>query len=296
MIFMYHNVVADDALEGHNQQGITLRATAFKNQIKWLSKVFNFVTYEEYLNTWKEKGRQPILKAVITFDDGTSSTYEQGISFLMAEKIPSVVFINTCQLDEGDLIWAAAINALCFESIYESITIAEVEYPLSNIESRHLAKNQLFQIAKDSGKPSQTVSAWLKRYPLPKTVFKEYMGLSSKQLVEMSNSGFVEIAAHTHSHPFLSELTRSDQKKEIDDNISILEKATNRKVNLLAYPSGDYNEDTISICKEIGLKYGFAVHRTKNPQDLWYEIPRIGIYSGSVLKVLLKAIIDITRR
>ena len=102
---MYHNVVPSHASSGHDYQAITLREHLFKKQISALTKIYQFVCLEDYLNEWRIKNKQPFFKAVLTIDDGTWATYEYGVNYLIEKEIPSLIFVNTCQIDQGPLIW-----------------------------------------------------------------------------------------------------------------------------------------------------------------------------------------------
>ena len=163
---MYHNVVPHHASLGHDQQGITLRERDFKKQVIALNKIYQFVSLEDYLNEWQTKGKQPFFKAVLTFDDGTWSTYEHGVNFLIDQEIPSLIFVNTCQIDQGPLIWGAYLNAVCFDSQYEFLEIEGKRFELGTKENREESRRSLVKLARETVTPINTVLAWSERYPI----------------------------------------------------------------------------------------------------------------------------------
>lgn len=290
MIFMYHNVVPSQASFGHNYQAITLREQDFKKQIGALSKIFQFVSLDNYLKEWRKNGKQPILKAVITFDDGTWSTYEYGINHLIEKKIPSLIFVNTCQIDEGPLIWGAYLNAVCYETKYDYLELEGKRFNLNTKENRKRNKLLLESFARATDSPSTTVLNWAKKYPIQDEVLKYYRGMSSEQLEHAGASKFVEIGVHTHTHPFLSALSKEAQANEIAVNKTILEEKTNAAVRYMAYPSGDYNDNTLEILKELYFEAACAVHVDGKNKDLIYQLPRVGIYSPSLTRVLVSSL------
>lgn len=289
MIFMYHNVVPEKASPGHDQQSITLRETQFLKQVKSLRRIFHFVSLEDYLSDWHIKGKQPITKAVLTIDDGTWSTFEYGVRHLMDLKIPSLIFTNTCQLDDGPLIWGAYLNALCFESELEYLELEGQKFLLTNVQERYESRRQLVKLARTKTSPQSTVLSWSEKYPIAEKILKYYKGLSSEQLRECGDSPFVEIGVHTHSHPFLSTLSKEEQRKEILTNREILAEKTKDVIRFLAYPSGDYNQDTLDLMKELDFSAACAVHMDGSNKDLKYQLPRVGVYSPSTLRVLAAA-------
>lgn len=287
---MYHNVVPSNASCGHDQQSITLRENDFKRQVSTLSKVYQFVSLEEYLQEWRNKGKQPFFKAVLTIDDGTWATYEYGVNFLIEKEIPSLIFVNSCQLDQGPLIWGAYLNALCYDSQYKSLEIEGERFELSSKDNKNESRRNLVRLARETTSPSDTVLAWAEKYPIQEEILKYYVGMSTEQLEHAGVSEFVEIGVHTHTHPFLSSLSKENQAKEISINKTILEEKTKAKVRYMAYPSGDYNKDTLDILKELNFEAACAVHMDGKNKDLIYQLPRVGIYSPSVKRVVAASI------
>ena len=54
-----------------------------------------------------------------------------------------------------------------------------------------------------------------------------------------------------------------------------------------AYPNGSYNEQTISLVEEAGYSSAFAVKPKQIKHSFKYQIPRVGIYSKSILKLIV---------
>jgi peptidoglycan/xylan/chitin deacetylase (PgdA/CDA1 family) len=99
--------------------------------------------------------------------------------------------------------------------------------------------------------------------------------LSADQLKEMSDSGCIDIECHTVTHPNLDTLSYDQQYKELNDSKQVLETLTGKKVEYLAYPTGRYNQNTISIAKSLGLKMCFKMDGGSGTlQDSPYEFPR----------------------
>ena len=152
--------------------------------------------------------------------------------------------------------------------------------------NKHESRKSLAKLACETASPSKSVLAWAEKYPIHDDVLKYYQGMSSEQLEHAGASKFVEIGAHTHTHPFLSMLGKEDQAEEISINRSILKEKTRAEVRYMAYPSGDYNKDTLDILKELNFEAACAVDMDGNNEDLVYQLPRVGIYSPSVNRVV----------
>ena len=78
------------------------------------------------------------------------------------------------------------------------------------------------------------------------------------------------IGLHSHSHPFLLEdLPYNEQKKEYENNISILSEILNvdkNNIKYMSHPNGSYNDDTLKILQELKIELGFKQIMTIEPE------------------------------
>ena len=78
------------------------------------------------------------------------------------------------------------------------------------------------------------------------------------------------IGLHSHSHPSLLEaLPYNEQKKEYENNISILSEILNvdkNNIKYMSHPNGSYNDDTLKILQELKIELGFKQIMTIEPE------------------------------
>ncbi|ERI94393.1 polysaccharide deacetylase [Clostridiales bacterium oral taxon 876 str. F0540] len=77
--------------------------------------------------------------------------------------------------------------------------------------------------------------------------------LNAEQIKEMDKNG-IDIESHTVSHPRLNELSYDKQVNEMKESKEYLEKLLNKDINYIAYPYGNFNENTLKAVEEIGYK------------------------------------------
>jgi len=104
----------------------------------------------------------------------------------------------------------------------------------------------------------------------------EQLGISTEELKTMDADPLCTIGAHTVSHPRLDTLTREQQYREIAESKQTLEALLGHEIKHFSFPHGAHNEDTLSICRELGFQtvvqsWGGAVRRGK----LYDVLPRI---------------------
>ncbi len=75
----------------------------------------------------------------------------------------------------------------------------------------------------------------------------------SDQLVEIKDSGLVEIAAHTMDHVWLKGISKEVAKEEIADSKKVLEEKLHITVNSFAYPYGAFDRQAMDLVKSAGF-------------------------------------------
>ena len=114
--------------------------------------------------------------------------------------------------------------------------------------------------------------------------------MTYEQLRSAGERDLIEVGSHTVTHPFLSELPKNQQAQEIFESQRLLSELSGKPVRYFAYPSGDYNQDTLELVMEAGYQAAFATIPRGLGNDPRFEIERIGVYSPSLLKLHAKAL------
>ncbi len=112
-------------------------------------------------------------------------------------------------------------------------------------------------------------------------------GMSVEQLRACARHPLITIGSHTVSHPFLTHCGNSWMGREIVGSRRQLEGLTGRKVDLFAYPSGDYDRMVAELVRAAGYRAAFAVASRQVGLPL-YEIPRVEIYRAEPAYLDLK--------
>ena len=83
------------------------------------------------------------------------------------------------------------------------------------------------------------VSFWAEKYP--------------DMLKKLGDSGRVEIGTHSNTHPHMPKLSRNQIELELTASVNIIEKCTEKKVELFRPPFGDYNDTLLEEAVKLGL-------------------------------------------
>lgn len=288
MILLYHLVFPDSTPPGTYNAGNVLRLSDFMRHMLWLKKHFDIIPVHEYLQLRQKSPSNLHNKIALTFDDGYRSTLEMILPFLEEQQIPATFFLTTAHLIKEELLWFVYFNALCFEDAYPELIIQNQLHPLSSKNSRLLAWRKLINLARQSGDAIAFSTQFAQSYPLPGHIIHKYQGLTEDQIAALGKSELFEIGGHTHNHPYLDQIPGRAQLVEMMQNKGILEGISGKPVRYFAYTGGVYNEESIDVVKKVGFEAAFALSPKNISPNPLFELPRIDIYSPSLLKLIVK--------
>jgi len=95
------------------------------------------------------------------------------------------------------------------------------------------------------------------------------------EVLKLHENGHV-VGLHSYSHPTqMSKLTADQQLKEYYQNFTHLSKVLKTsEITSMSHPSGDYNFDTLSVLKGMGIQIGFRSNISGKEIKSPLEIPR----------------------
>jgi peptidoglycan/xylan/chitin deacetylase (PgdA/CDA1 family) len=177
---------------------------------------------------------------------------------------------------------------------YEFVFVSEI---IDYIKQGQLPAKQILAITFDDGNKNFYTNAWpiLQQYKVKSSVYvmtgvggDNY--LNDQEIVELADSGLVEIGSHTIWHPKLTQISADERLKELEISKDDLDTLLDKEINVIAYPFGLYNDDIKSLAQAVGYEAGLTFD-----QDAWQkvddlmELKRISVYPNlNVIKFLNK--------
>jgi peptidoglycan/xylan/chitin deacetylase (PgdA/CDA1 family) len=274
---MYHYVRPISNSRYPNIKGLEL--SSFINQLEFFSKERCVVSTADVLQAVKGKSELPENAIWLTFDDGYKDHYQFAAPILEKFGFDAAFFpVSNCYDNKTILDVNKIHYILAVMENEDQLLIMMREEMLSegysNSDWEHLwartDKSSRFDTEKVIffKRLLQRELPLSKREKILKNLFEKLVGrteadvaselyMTEGELRELHTRGFT-IGSHTASHKWLNSISASEQKIEIQDSITALEKIRGTLDDwIMSYPYGAYNNDTIDIISS--LNCAFAV-------------------------------------
>lgn len=278
LILMYHRVTE----LGTDPWGLAIHPKNFEEQLEVL-KTHGIPIQLAELNQILYSVGDLRSRVIVTFDDGYADNFYHAKPLLEKYNIPATFFIATAGIgrlkefwwDELDRIFLqpGTLPSLLELSIGDKLykwtlnthaTYTDVDYEnhqdwsaetTSSPTDRHLLYRQIYTLlASVSVQERQSLLATLRQWAKTDEIGRPtHRTLSLEELVVLGESELIEIGAHTSTHPFLSELSAEDQRREIKASKDYLEDILMRPIQTFSYPHGRYTKESVDIVKELGF-------------------------------------------
>lgn len=227
---MYHRI----ATPVHDHWQLSVSPQNFEEHLQVLKK-YKVTDLASLVNEIPRNG------IAISFDDGYIDNYTVARPLLEKYDMPATFFITNGSVGKQTEFWWD-----------------ELEHIFENDPVKHLqAWEQLFPLTYQQ--QQEALGAMRRHPPRP-----EYMCMNMEQVQRMAQHPLFTIGAHTVNHVALAHQQPEVQKEEIMNNVQWLKQATGKTPRLLAYPYGNYNEETINIAR----KENFDAAFTTDPQPI----------------------------
>jgi peptidoglycan/xylan/chitin deacetylase (PgdA/CDA1 family) len=280
-VLVYHGVLPTERRDSPGSMHVPvdrLMAT-----IRALQRVAQVVPLREIIARHNQHQSTKGLVA-ITFDDAYHSVHTEALPFLLAEHIPSTLFVVTDRARTGKAYWWDRVDAL-----YEKVTAERWR-----VFEDELGLPQSFRTGPVDMGPLRPLRQWIlaeHRGVLPLELeraldlFERETGhqttqrpLTFAQLDAIARNPLVDVGAHTLSHPVLPLLSDQELRREIGESIAELRTRYPSAVLALAPPFGLYDERTIRIAREEGVRACLTLEGTQvDDRSSTALIPRFGM-------------------
>jgi len=314
---MYHRIADPES----DIWSIAVSPDNFEQHLKMLQKTGNVVPLDllaEGINSHS----MPRNSIAITFDDGYNDNFTVARPLLEKYNLPATFFITSGNLGgkkefwwddlEYHLLFAQRLPA--FFSLLINDQLIESELQEETFLTEEIRKKHISWDACIEEPPTKRAALFFKLWQhlkvLPDIAQQQYLekiknwtalqistrqecaSMSVSDLKQLVENNLFTIGAHTVNHPALAYHSPEFQKKEMLENRKFLQEITGQEINLIAYPYGNYNEDTLMMAADAKFEAAFTTEeKVVQAQSLKYNLGRFQVknWNGNELGKFLKS-------
>lgn len=216
-------------------------------------------------------GDLPRHAVALTFDDGYADILAQAKPLLEQYRIPATVFISTGYLgrefwwDELEHVLSSpavlpphlqwSVNGVSFEWTCNDATSRQAQKRGTSPREylRELLYQQLLALsAVDRPMVMRQLWAWS---GAPQRARAPHWVLTSDEIRRLADGNCIEVGAHTITHPCLAAIPAAEQRHEIQQSKTYLERLIGNAVCGFSYPNGSSSAETRAIVRQSGFSY-----------------------------------------
>jgi len=282
VILLYHSV----AKVGSDPWGLRVSPRNFAEQMAVL-RTHTKPIHLNHLDRALSGGEMPPRSVAVTFDDGFADNLHQAKPVLERHAIPATIFVATGYVGSQREYWWDELDRLLLapgrlpERIALQIGETQCQWDLgaaSNYSrlqawrdrrwkawhehdptARHTAYRAAWQLLRQSTTAAREKALEELRQIASVTSAGRVNRrcVSIDELHELARGDLIEIGAHTVTHPSLGAIRLHDQRSEIMESKTWLERTLNRPIMSFSYPFGtreDYTTGTIELLRQAGFE------------------------------------------
>jgi peptidoglycan/xylan/chitin deacetylase (PgdA/CDA1 family) len=243
------------------------------------------------LDDWahNENGSLAGNSLIVTIDDGYRDFLLYGAPVFRAFDIPCTVYLVSDFLDGKLWLWwdqlAYAFHNTTCDSLTFKLDHDELSFRLQDAAQRaELGADiaiRLTRVTNSERLRLVKLIPELLEVEIPTIPPAEYEPLKWDEVRQLAKDGVV-FGAHTVTHPILSRITESHQKREeIEDSKLRIQQELDQPVQHFCYPNGlneDFDEETVALVKQAGFKTATTTERGLNFRGSQpFQLRRLGI-------------------
>ncbi len=245
-ILLYHGVFGKIP-KGLESRLHNVSPVEFRKQVAWLRDQFDIVSLDDFIAAKNRRGL-----ATITFDDAYADLFANAIPWLIEEKLPSTIFLNS-NLIEGDVFWRDKVRFVLSQGLERDF----LRYCSQEKWAQKIRPERFYKDSKKADLNSRLVNlaldAFFTQSNLDSAISKLSKVIATKG--SLIDNPLVSYGNHSASHYVLASLEPDQQREEILSCTAWLGNTKYRKTSSFAAPFGgtkDVDRNTFVFAKEAG--------------------------------------------
>jgi peptidoglycan/xylan/chitin deacetylase (PgdA/CDA1 family) len=257
VVLGYHRLGAD-----HASLGLAVARDRFAAHLEYISRYAAPMRLSDAVRAAAE-GRRMRRSVVVTFDDGYSDVYQDALPLLARAQVPATVFVTSGYV--GRVFWWDELAAALLSDLPAMLKPPElvVRGRVRSLEAlastdagaRRRAVRSLADIVCElTPTEREEVLAAIRSWSAGAThAAGGPRALTQAELRRLAASPYIDIGAHSVSHPMLTTLAVEGQRREVVQSRRDLEETIGKPVTSFSYPHGAHSAATRAVVADAGF-------------------------------------------
>ncbi len=267
----------------------------FASHLEYIREKYIPMSLSELANAMRAR-EVPHRAVVVTFDDGYGDNLYQALPLLEYYQVPGTIFVASHPVSIRQEFWWDDLERILLSQAYIPdvlrLTIEQTEriWPTANPKERQQAFEAIYAYLRSlpaalREKVLCDLAAWagISRYGRP-----ENLPMTIDELRQISRNKYIEIGAHTRTHPVLSTLKPDEQYAEIISGREELESILGKKIETFSYPFGnsfDFTDQSVKIVQAAGFQAAVTtIQGAVDINDNLYRLRRCEVNNWDISK------------
>jgi len=290
VVIGYHRVVEDFAASAATSiPSMLVSQQMLERHLDWLGRRFRFVSLDELgARLGGSDGSHDAIMA-ITFDDGYRDFYDHAFPLLMQKGIPAAVFVvtglvNTTGVQTHDKLYLLLVRRFAARAwrpgeLARMLQGFGVLLPNITAKTPFQATRALLEALPEES-IRRVVAALEAEAPIPEDTFKPFQSLTWEMLDRLQRAGMT-IGSHTRTHVLMTNESGRRLVDEVTGSREEIERRMGTGVRHFAYPSGQFNTDSVNAVANAGYRFGYTVCRHRDAERPQLTVPRTLLWENS---------------
>ena len=256
-VLTYHRVAEPGSYPDLNPRLISATPEMFEQQMRLIRRRYSAVSMPGVLRALNGAGL-PRNAVLITFDDAYIDLADHAMPVLEQLGLPATIFVPTAFPDQperafwGDHLHRAFASTTCTRLAGPAGTL-DLAGPLERRDSLKRLLDHLKTI------PHADAAALVDRIPreLGTEPVTRKSVLDWQALRDLATQR-ITLAAHTQTHPILTQLPPDEVGRELTGSQRDIEREIGASLPVLCYPNGSHDDRVVSIARDAGFRLAFT--------------------------------------
>jgi len=259
----------------------------FEALVEYYCKHYHVTSFKDIA----QRSRKP--KLILSFDDGYYDFIEYAVPVLKKYGLPSNHnLVNAC-LNNNAVIWTQKLNDIFIHlknnNITENRLIEKTGIKYNHNWTQYYLSFFHKLLTLPTAEKDQILEQLATEYNV-RPVYRMMNWEDAKNCIEKYD---VEIGCHTYHHPSLFSITTQQElEMEIGNSINELEDKLAVKIDILALPNGQFNNNVVAYSKTKAIKYLLLsddkANPVKNLNNDFNLISRINMVNENIDEAILR--------